>query len=61
MAQGKIKIVIDLEPGGAREARIIASTPEARDLAHQRLGKCMPILELLEQAIQQAEDEEKQF
>ena len=51
----KTVVVIPMEVGGTRRIKIVASTPEERDEAIQRLNRCLPQLELLEQALQSQE------
>ena len=58
MRAAKIKVTIPLEVGGTKNIKISAGSPEARDLALARLNRCLPQIELLEAAIQQAEAEE---
>jgi hypothetical protein len=50
----KIQVRLDLTPGGVRHIRIIADSVESRDAAMQHLQACLPQLELLEAALQQA-------
>lgn len=48
-----IKISLDLCKAGVRNVVVYADSPEARDLAIERLRECLPQIELLEQAITQ--------
>jgi hypothetical protein len=47
-----IRVSIDLTPGGVKNCIVTADSPEARDEAIERLRRCLPQLESLEQALQ---------
>jgi hypothetical protein len=50
-----IRVTLDLAPNGVKNVIVRADTPEGRDEALQRLQRCLPQLELLEQALQGSE------
>jgi hypothetical protein len=49
-----IKVSLDLCEDGVKNIVVHASTPEARDAAIERLRRCLPQIELLEQALVKA-------
>jgi hypothetical protein len=58
MNTAKTTVTIALEIGGTRRIKISAPNAEARDRALRRLARCTPSLELLEEELQKAIEEE---
>jgi hypothetical protein len=47
-----IKVSLELTKGGVKNITVTADTAEARDVALERLRRCLPVLEMLESELQ---------
>ena len=54
MSKPVIKVSMDLTEHGVKNVNVFADSPEARDEAIERLRQCLPQLEMLEAALQNA-------
>jgi hypothetical protein len=51
VTRGKIRLSLDLTPGGIKKVIIAAPSPEGRDWALRKLESVLPQLELLEESL----------